>query len=47
MYVDKKKNDEPEFFKNCLESNPLSENWTFKAVSFFTFPKSIPMPFIN
>lgn len=42
-----KKNEDPEFFKNCLESNPLSENWILRAVSFFTFSNSIPILFIN
>ena len=47
MQINKKKNDDPEFFKNCFESNPLSENCTLIAVSFFTLSKSIPMLLMN
>ena len=42
-----KNTEEPEFFKNYLESYPLSENWIFRAESFYNESKGIPRNSMN
>ena len=42
-----RKIEEPEFFKNYLESYPFSENYEFKAESFSKESNGIPILSIN
>jgi hypothetical protein len=39
--------EDPEFFKNNLESKPFSENYEFKGSSFFTRSILNPIFYIN
>lgn len=47
MNIIMKNTDEPEFFKNYLESYPLSENWILRAESFYIESKGIPRNSMN